>query len=86
MKRDMIDQLMTEAHANRIHEMTEQLYLEIEGLVKTMKEEHSQVTFTEPELLMLYANSIAADLQTRASQHVTAVRIQQAFMNDLQSL
>ncbi len=75
----MIDHLMTEAHQNRIQELTEQLYTEIEQMARTMKGEHSKVTFTEYELLLMYVFHVAADLQRRAAARVIEDRSKQAL-------
>ena len=80
----MIDELKAVAGMNRIGELQDQIWEELNTLIDTMKSEHSNSVYTREELLLLYAQAIASNLTDRASQHVTAVRIQQAFLMDLQ--
>ena len=79
-----VDELKVVAATNRIHELQDQIWEELHTLVEALKGEHSTSTYTKQELLLMYSQSISSNLVDRVAQEVMAVRMQEAFLRDLQ--
>lgn len=79
----VFDILKVSTGTNRIAEICDQLWAEIELLTDTMTEEHTQVTYTKHELLLMWVNSITCGLSNRANTQVQAEEMKKVLFSVL---